>query len=65
MAAKLLRFYMDQHFPVPVSRALVRHGVEVLTAQEADRCGLPDLEQLAFATTEDRVMVTFDTDFLA
>ena len=56
---------MDQHFPAPVSRALVRHGVDVLTAQEANRCGLPDSDQLSFATAEDRVMVTFDSDFLA
>jgi len=56
---------MDQNFLGPVSRALARHGIDVLTAQEADRCGLPDLEQLAFATGEGRVMVTFDPDFVA
>ncbi|MGI6419484.1 MAG: DUF5615 family PIN-like protein [Thermoguttaceae bacterium] len=60
-----LRFYMDQHFPGPVSRALTRRGVDVLTAQEADRCGLQDTEQLAFATAQGRVMVTFDPDFHA
>jgi hypothetical protein len=37
----------------------------VLTAQEANRCGLPDPNQLAFATAEERVLVTFDTDYLA
>lgn len=63
--AEPLRFYMDQHFPGPASRALVRRGVDVLTAQEADRCGVPDSDQLAFATAEGRVMVTFDPDFLA
>jgi hypothetical protein len=36
-----------------------------LTAQVASRCGLPDEDQLAFATAETRVMVTFDTDYLA
>lgn len=39
--------------------------MDVLTAQEADRCGLPDLDQLAFASAQQRVMVTFDTDYLA
>ncbi len=63
--AEPLRFYMDQNFLVPVSRALVRRGVDVLTTQEADRCGTPDPEQLAFATAEERVMVTFDPDFHA
>lgn len=60
-----IRFFMDQHFLGPVSRALVRHGVDVLTAQDAGRCGLPDPDQLAFATAEERVMVTFDSDYLA
>ena len=63
--ADLLRFYMDQHFPGPVSRALIRHGVDVLTTQDAGRCATSDEDQLAFGTTEQRVMVTFDTDFLA
>lgn len=63
--AEPIQFYMDQHFPNPASQGLRRHGINVLTAQEAGRCGLPDLDQLTFATAEDRVMVTFDTDYLA
>ncbi|MBI2194851.1 MAG: DUF5615 family PIN-like protein [Planctomycetes bacterium] len=59
-----MRFYMDQHFPGPASQGLRRHGVDLLTAQEAGRCGLPDSDQLTFATAEERVLVTFDTDFL-
>lgn len=60
-----IRFFMDQHLPRPVSLGLRRRGIDVLTAQEAGRCGLSDLEQLTFATAEDRVVVTFDSDFLA
>lgn len=56
---------MDQHFPGPVTRALARQGIDVLTAQDAGRCGLPDPDQLAFATAAERVMVTVDTDYLA
>jgi hypothetical protein len=59
-----MQFYMDQHFPGPASQGLRRHGVDVLTAQEAGNCGLPDADQLAFATAQERVMVTFDTDYL-
>ena len=44
---------------------LRRAGDDVLTAQDAGRCGLADPDQLAFATAEERVMVTFDTDYLA
>jgi hypothetical protein len=36
----------------------------VLTSQEANRCGLSDPDQLAFATAQERVMVAFDSDFL-
>lgn len=62
--AESIQFYMDQHFPTAASQGLRRHGVNVLTSQEADRCGYSDLDQLAFAAAENRVMVTFDTDFL-
>jgi hypothetical protein len=63
--AEPIRFFMDQHFPAPASQGLRRHGVDVLTAQEAGRCGMPDVDQLAFATATGWVLVTFDTDFLA
>jgi hypothetical protein len=56
---------MDQHYPGPVTQGLRRLGIDVLTAQEAGRCGLSDLDQLAFATAEQRVMATFDSDYLA
>jgi predicted nuclease of predicted toxin-antitoxin system len=56
---------MDQHIPAATTRGLRQRGVDALTAQGAGRCGLPDKEQLEFATDEGRVMVTFDPDFLA
>jgi hypothetical protein len=46
---------MDQHYVGPVSRALVRHGIDVLTAQDAGRCGLPD----AFTADEMRNHVEY------
>ena len=57
-------FYFDQHVPAAVANGLRQRGVDVLTAQEAGRCGLPDPVQLQFATSKERVMVSFDTDFL-
>jgi predicted nuclease of predicted toxin-antitoxin system len=65
VVAEVIRFYMDQHFPRPASQGLRRHGVDVLTAQEAGRCGMPDADQLGFATADERVIVTFDSDYLA
>lgn len=63
--ADTVRYFADQHLPYPVVEGLKRRGIDVVTAQEAGRCGLPDADQLAFATSESRVMVTFDPDFLA
>ena len=60
-----IRYYLDQHIHAAVVNGLRRHGINVLSAQEAGRCGLPDPDQLAFATTQERVMVTFDPDYLA
>ncbi|MFO0892891.1 MAG: DUF5615 family PIN-like protein [Isosphaeraceae bacterium] len=60
-----LRFFMDQHVPSPVSRALGRHGIDAETAQGAGRCGLTDAEQLDYATASGRVLVSFDSDFLS
>lgn len=63
--AETIRFFADQHFPGPASAALGRHGIDILTAQEAGRCGVSDVDQLAFAAAEQRVIVTFDSDYLA
>ena len=63
--AEPIRFYTDQHYPVAVTQGLRQRGIDVLTVQEAGRCGDDDRDQLAFALAEERVMVTFDSDFLA
>lgn len=57
-------FFLDQHIPEAVTRGLERRGVDALSAQDAGRCGLSDLEQLEYARREQRVIVTFDDDFL-
>ena len=48
-----------------VAGALQARGIDVLTAQDAGRCGLPDPDQLAFATADQRVVMTFDSDYVA
>lgn len=63
--ADAIRYFFDQHMPPGIARGLRRRGVDVLTAQEAGRCGLPDPDQLQFATAQERVVVTFDPDYLA
>ena len=63
--AEPIQFYFDQHIPPGVADGLRLRGIDVLTAQDAGRCGLQDPDQLQFATVNERVMVTFDTDYLA
>lgn len=63
--ADAICYFFDQHMSPAVARGLRRRGVNVLTAQEAGRCGLPDPDQLQFATADERVVVTFDADYLA
>ena len=47
-----------------VADGLRRRGVDVLTVQETGRAGLADEEQLSFALTDERVVVTMDSDYL-
>ena len=62
--ADAIRYYFDQHVPSAVADGLRLRGIDVLTAQEAGRCGFDDSDQLQFATVEKRVMMTFDPDYL-
>jgi hypothetical protein len=60
-----IQYYLDQHIHGAIPGGLRQHGIDVLTVQEAGRCGLADVDQLAFATAQERVLVTHDTDYLA
>jgi len=59
-----IKFYLDEHIPNGVARALERLGVDVLTATGVQRLGLSDIDQLEFANQEGRVMVTMDSDYV-
>jgi hypothetical protein len=62
--ADAIRFYADVHVPRSVTLALRRRGVDVLTAQDIDMAAATDPEHLARATSEGRILVTQDADFL-
>jgi hypothetical protein len=62
--AEPVRFFFDEHVPDAAANALRARGVDVLTADEAGRLSLPDDDQLRFATSGGRVVVTHDTDYL-
>ena len=58
----MARLYADENFPLPVVEELRRLGHDVVTSWEAGNAGraLPDEEVLAFATTEERALLTLN-----
>jgi predicted nuclease of predicted toxin-antitoxin system len=59
-----IRFHLDEQVDVAIARALRRYGVDVTTTVEAGLRTADDVEQLAYARRERRVLVTQDADFL-
>jgi predicted nuclease of predicted toxin-antitoxin system len=59
-----IRFYCDEHIDLAIANALRKRGVDVLTAQEAGLLGVPDQDHLQLAISQNRVILTQDTDFL-
>jgi predicted nuclease of predicted toxin-antitoxin system len=63
----MARFYADEQFPVETTIALRSLGHDVLTVQEAGNANqrIPDLEVLAFATKNNRAVLTINRhDFI-
>lgn len=56
----MANFYANEQFPRRVVELLRDLGHDVLTVQEADNRGLPDNEVLAFATSQDRAVLTLN-----
>ncbi|MDD1414828.1 DUF5615 family PIN-like protein [Dolichospermum sp. ST_con] len=59
-----MRLYSDENFPLEIVRQLRQMKYDVLTSYEAGQAnqGIPDDEVLAFATQENRVLVTLNRD---
>jgi predicted nuclease of predicted toxin-antitoxin system len=56
------RFYADENFPLLVVEMLRQLGHDVLTTAEAGTAGrgIPDEEVLAFATGQNRILITLN-----
>ncbi|AOX01954.1 hypothetical protein BJP34_23225 [Moorena producens PAL-8-15-08-1] len=59
-----IRFHLDESVSNAISQGLRRRGIEVTTTSEVGLIGASDHEQLAFATSQQRVLVTHDDDFV-
>ena len=62
--AERIRYHLDEPVDQDVARALRKHGIDVTTTQEAGLRTRPDADQLEFARSERRVIITRDADFL-
>lgn len=56
-----VRLYLDKHVKPQLADDLRLRGFDTLTTQEAGRDRASDEEQLAFATTEGRTILTYNT----
>ncbi len=54
------KFYLNEHLSPRLANQLRKHGFDVLSSQEAELLSADDDEQLAFAVSEQRAIVTFN-----
>jgi predicted nuclease of predicted toxin-antitoxin system len=59
-----ISFYLDEHVHPAIAAGLRRRGVDVLTAKDSGMLSATDVEHLAFAASQERVIFTQDADFL-
>ena len=57
-------FYTDNHLPVAAILALRARGIDVVSCADAGLRNASDAEQLAYALSEGRVVVSRDADFV-
>ena len=63
MPAKI-RFHLDENVPTAAAQGLRRRGIDVTTTPESGLLSAGDDKQLDFASSDNRILVTYDTDFL-
>jgi predicted nuclease of predicted toxin-antitoxin system len=62
--SQTIRFHLDEHVSHAIAHALRRRGVDVSTTTDAELLGAADSDQLAYALSERRVLVTHDPDLI-
>ena len=61
---RTIRFHLDENCHHGVAEGLRRHGINVTTAPEVNLLSASDEEQLRFAVSQERAVLTHDKDFL-
>jgi len=54
----MIRLYLDEDVPETIAIALRLRGYDVITVKEASKKGSTDLEQIQYATSEERILFT-------
>lgn len=62
--SETIRFHCDEHIDPALVGGLRQRGVDVTTAGEAGLLGATDEQHLDYARTQQRMIITKDTDFL-
>jgi predicted nuclease of predicted toxin-antitoxin system len=60
----VIRYHLDEDVDHAVAAGLRNRGIDVTTSTDAALVGASDLEQIAYALREGRVLVTHDADHL-
>jgi hypothetical protein len=64
-SVEALRYHLDEHMERSILNGLRQRGIDATITADVGLAGASDEEQLAFAWSERRVLVTRDSDFLA
>ncbi|HHT9145830.1 MAG TPA: DUF5615 family PIN-like protein [Candidatus Wunengus sp. YC61] len=54
----MIKLYLDEDVPEAIALSLRLRGYDVVTVKETGRKGLTDIEQLKYASSENRVIFT-------
>jgi predicted nuclease of predicted toxin-antitoxin system len=58
------KFHLDESVSNAIALGLRRRGINVTTTSETGLIGISDKEQIAFALSENRILITHDDDFI-
>lgn len=59
-----IKFHLDESVSNAIALGLRRRGIDVTTTPEVGLIGVSDREQIAFAMSENRILITHDDDFV-
>jgi predicted nuclease of predicted toxin-antitoxin system len=61
---RIIRYHLDEHVDFAVAEGLRRRGINLTTTAEVGLLGADDLDHIAFAVADGRVIFSNDSDFL-